>query len=883
MFKNKKVKAGGLSDAHPVYLYESNKVVLKDGRVGVAFKLNPVEMELWDPDQYSASHVAFQAALKVLPVGTVVQKTDVYYDRPYVHPPAPGQYFTTRMGQYFGNKMVLYHSPYLFLSFAPVALKNANPNAKKAKPPRAVSSLNALINNVDKQLPDNPFESVTQTLALAEQSTQEFIEALRGIPDISVERLDENQIRNLYLQFLNLDFDRQPQHYERELYNEVGTLAVGEQKVSCISLSGQGMEMYPCVRNNYGVTSPMLYPLTHFLAIPHILTQSVQIVDTKAELVALDRDKTINKSLSKLATQDNVLRVMEIDAFAAEVRAESKQLCKLHVSLLTWETQDTLRKDNVDKAAAAMRSMFSSEAVVENFLTLPLFFAALPCNGYQVPDRWLPTTTDRAACYFHWTTTFKSTRTGEYICDRFRNLVRINLFDVNQDNQNSITIGPSGSGKSYSMGNFIVQRYENGARQIIIDIGLGPGQGSYRNVCQSLCGPDFEYSYFEYDPQNPIEFNPFFVPRTPDNKWVYTDEKLNFHLALLTSLWKSGKDSGLTKSERAILSRFLQDYYSSLNKHDKLGHTDETYPGMESFYRHVQQFHDNMTRSLTSAERDAETPLYLQQREQYRKDSNYIEMDEFFLVLGEYVTGGRYERVLNAKRDVDLSEYRLICFDLARVKADPTLYPVVAMLITELALDLCRKFPDDVKYILMDEAWSMLSGALEDFIVSMYRTIRKTNGSMGIITQGIKEIVDSPIGYTLIDNSATKIILRHTNEASLERLEKPLGFSSHEMSLIRSIQSGEGWRQFLIKQGPLAKIYTLEASPQLNAILSSRPSERNYLNRLVTHYQRVKPVVVLDERGRPKLGDDGLPIYSTTVEQRLDFAVDEFVASTSKM
>ena len=41
---------------------------------------------------------------------------------------------------------------------------------------------------------------------------------------------------------------------------------------------------------------------------------------------------------------------------------------------------------------------------------------------------------------------------------------------------------------------------------------------------------------------------------------------------------------------------------------------------------------------------------------------------------------------------------------LAKVQADPDLYPVVAMLITELSLDLFRKFPDAVKYIALDEA-----------------------------------------------------------------------------------------------------------------------------------------------------------------------------------
>ena len=42
------------------------------------------------------------------------------------------------------------------------------------------------------------------------------------------------------------------------------------------------------------------------------------------------------------------------------------------------------------------------------------------------------------------------------------------------------------------MGNFIAQRLERGARQIIIDKG-----GTYRNVMYALSGQDFENTYFE--------------------------------------------------------------------------------------------------------------------------------------------------------------------------------------------------------------------------------------------------------------------------------------------------------------------------------------------------------------------------------------------------
>lgn len=874
-FKSKKIKQASLSDALPVFSYENGKVIFKDGRVAIIYRLTSAEMERWDEDTYAGVNVAFQQALRSAPVGAVFQKTDVYYDRPYVHPPTPEQYFSNRMGDYFGNRLVLYHESYIALSFAPAPPKSGSASATNQKPPRPVSALNALINKADQALPPSVFATVASTLALADHHASEFVESLRGIPDISLERMDEMQVRNLYLRFMNLDFDGQPDQYEREMTNEIGTLGIGEQKVSCVSMVGQGTELFPCVTNSYGVVSPFVYPLTHFLTVPHVFTQSIQVVDTAEGLKALDRDRLMNSSLSAFANQDNHIRVAEIDLFTAECRVSEKQLCLLHASILLWETNDGMRKANVEAAKAALKCINGTKAAVESLLTLPLFFASLPGNGFQVPDRWIPTTTDRAACYVHWTTTYRGTDQGEYICDRNRNLTRINLFNMQQDNQNSLTIGPSGSGKSFAMGNFIVQRFEQGSRQIIIDVGLGPGQGSYRNVVQALNGADFENTYFEYDPVKPIEFNPFYVPReAKTHRWLYEEEKKTFHLSLLATLWKGGH---ISKSETAILAKYLGDYYKHLNRQENIGQHDEIFPGLENFYRFVKAHHDLMENiSLSPGDGLAED------RAQYAKDQKYFQMDEFLLVLREYISGGRYEKVLNARRDVDLSSYKLICFDMARVKADPTLYPVVAMLITELALDQFRRFPKDKKYILMDEAWSMLSGALESFIENMYRTCRKSKGSIGIITQGIEEIVKSPIGSVLIRNSDTKIILRHEKEEALLSLQVPLALGTHEMSLIKSVRSGDTYREFVIMQGKQAKVYCLEASPELNAILSSRPDDREYLNSLVTHYQYTKPVLVLDKQGNAVRDAFGQPTYTTVTEQRLSVAVDEYVATRSK-
>ncbi len=840
----------------PVHSLEGNKVIFRDGRVGVGFAVEPAEMEAWSAQEFSAFNQALLGMLRPLPVHTILQKTDIYYDRPYRADKREQTYFEGKMNKHFFERLVLFQRSYLFLSFAPGGRRQGKTNA-----------LNALVARMGEALAKNPFEDLVHTLERAEAAAREFASALSGTGSVGVRRLGAEEITRLHHRYFNLDFDGAPRRQEREISNGNGSLAVGEHQVSVLSLVGQGSEQHPAVRNRYGVTAPMLYPLTNALPFPHVLTQAFLVQDTAAALSSLDTDRKLNQSLGRLATQDNQLRALEIEQFTAEVRAGSKQIIGLHLSVLVWEANDFLRRERIEKTMAAFRGIFGMEAVVESHLALPLFFGLLPGNAAQIPDRWLVTTADRGACHMHWTATYRTDPVGEYFCDRQRNLLQVNLFNTDLDNQNAIVVGPSGSGKSFTFGYIVVQRHERRARQILIDIG-----GTYRNVVQSLNGADFGETYFEYDPENPIEFNPFLVPRAADGRrWEYRDEKVNFHLALLAVLWKGGADAApLNKSERAILSRFLLQYYHYLNGEGRAGQADEEKPGMEGFVRFVRRFDEDMHR--TPEERDGREEM----RAQYRKDMQYFDLHQFFLVLAQFTEGGRYGKVLNARQDVELSEHRLICFDLAKVKADPDLYPVVAMLITELSLDLFRKFPDDVKYIALDEAWAMLSGGvMEEFIVSMYRTIRKTNGSITIITQGIGEIVESRIGYALINNSSTKLILRHANPDSLTQLQTPLGFTDHEMDLIRSVRSTPDFREFFLKQGSKGKVYLLEAAPELGAILSSKPAERNHLNRLVKRYQQQRRRPALDGQGRVRV-EDGRPVWETYAEQRLDYAVEQF-------
>ena len=91
------------------------------------------------------------------------------------------------------------------------------------------------------------------------------------------------------------------------------------------------------------------------------------------------------------------------------------------------------------------------------------------------------------------------------------------------------------------------------------------------------------------------------------------------------------------------------------------------------------------------------------------------------------------------------------------------------------------------------------------------------------------------------------------------------------------MRSTDALREIFIKQGAKGKIFGVEASPQLDAILTSKPMERNYLNKLVKFYQQTNRKPVLDKSGRLQLDAAGNPQYEEVKVQRLDYAVDQFV------
>jgi type IV secretory pathway VirB4 component len=311
-----------------------------------------------------------------------------------------------------------------------------------------------------------------------------------------------------------------------------------------------------------------------------------------------------------------------------------------------------------------------------------------------------------------------------------------------------------------------------------------------------------------------LKYNPFLVNYDElTGEFRLNEAKMEFLINLIATIWRG--NANLSNAERSILNKLLNQYYDEYNQ-QKQG----MMPCIRGFYEFLKNF------QVANGQTDV-----------YQKLERNLNMDELLITLEPFAVGS-YQAILNSDSNSDLdrpiASFPLICFDLAKIKANPTLYPVVGMLIIELSCDIIDKYPKIVKRIYIDEAWSMLDGLLGGFIEYMYRTVRKCEGTISIITQGISEIQNSAIGTVVKDLSSTVIILRHSDSNMIEKIVKFFGLTCHAEDLLKSLRKDakDKWREIFVKRADLIHVYRVEVPSKIIPLLTSRAEERNRIREM---------------------------------------------------
>lgn len=323
--------------------------------------------------------------------------------------------------------------------------------------------------------------------------------------------------------------------------------------------------------------------------------------------------------------------------------------------------------------------------------------------------------------------------------NRMGGLVRFNPFDQGLPNYNALVTGSSGAGKSFLNNCILLQELQQNLRVFIIDIG-----GSYKKLTETLGG-----QYLEMNLSTGYKINPFDIS---DPKAEPSTQKLKSLLAAIECMVSDDDGTKLPKIERVLLEKALLDLYEKFRKKSQV--------------------------PTLSALKD------------FLSASNEVSLKRIATMLYSWTGDRPYGKLLDGEGSLR-TDARVCTFDLKGLSSYPDLQGVMTLMLTEFILTQVELDKKSNKRIILDEAWELLkSPAAASFMEYCARTLRKTGSGITFITQGLEEIVASPIGPAILNNTATKFVMLQRGDSKV--LTNTLKLNPQELALVHSLEQRKG-------------------------------------------------------------------------------------------
>jgi hypothetical protein len=365
-------------------------------------------------------------------------------------------------------------------------------------------------------------------------------------------------------------------------------------------------------------------------------------------------------------------------------------------------------------------------------------------------------------------------------------LVILDPFSSDFENANQVVFGVSGGGKSYATKLWVIRSLMSGISAVIVD-----PENEYRRLSVELGGQSIRLA-----PGSNQHVNPFDLPRLGPNLEHEEDplaEKIQSLHALFDLLLAErgpGHAGTLSRREKALLDRVLYAAYGRAGITAERGTHDRPPPLLREVYQ-----------LLTEEPFHAEDASHLAVR------------------LHRYVEGA-LAHLFAAPTNVELDN-PLLVFNIADL--DEELRPLGLYLVSDCLWTHIRReeLSPRPRLLLVDEAWSLLQFPEGGrFLSSLVRRARKRYLGVVTITQDINDFLGSEWGRTILQNSATKLLMKQ-DSSSIDLISETFQLSAGERRQLLTSEKGEG---LLFALGARIGI-RIEASPKEHGLATTDPRE----------------------------------------------------------
>lgn len=753
------------------------------GDYSVIFKItNCVKQFCANEDAYMNFHDALDNIIRTLGTGYTIQKHDIFSLKEFQKKETKKDFLQEKYFEHFNGRIYRGLDSYLTIT------KNETKNTFWKYDAKEFQKFNKLISKVNTILIKNDFK-----------------------PKI----LDEKQIEELIMRCLSCNFSNK--HFKMRNFKVTDErIYMGEKTVESISVVNIDRVDMPTSLAPFrvgGIATDFPSDEMGFLSeVPDIENlvyhQVIQIPNQRKERIRLEAKK---KKHSSIPDPGNDMAVEDIDNVLRLIEKENELLVYCHFNIqLFGKEQDVFKAKNFVENELFNIGIRASD---NSYNQKELFMSSLPGNTCILKHYDLFFTTSDPALSLLYKEARQKDENSHFLLhftDRQGIPVAIDPSEKPRaegriSNMNKFLLGPSGTGKSFTVNSIIRQYMMMDTEVVLVDVGH-----SYSGLCNYLGG-----RYITYTDKAPIAMNPFRF-----NKEEYNTEKKDFLKGLIGLLWK-GAEGSISQVEDSLLLKLITEYYELVfSKKSKIQ------PSFNTFF----EFSCNRIKSIT------------------KESELFVEVESYVFVLQQFYKGGEYDQILNSEIDSSLFDEKFIVFEIDNIKDNKKLFPIITLIIMDVFLQKMR-LKKTKKALIIEEAWKAIANPMmAEYIKYVYKTVRKFNGEAMLVTQELDDILGNEIiKNSIISNSDTIILMDQERfKDNYDEVASLLNINEVERRKIFTInkldnETGRGpFKETYFKRGATGEIYGIEESLYSYFAFTTERKEKELVNQYADTYNTMQ-------------------------------------------
>ncbi len=537
----------------------------------------------------------------------------------------------------------------------------------------------------------------------------------------------------------------------------------------------------------------------------YLISQVIEVNEQAKEIEKFELQRRIAHSMAagskNVSDLESESKLENLESLLNELINGSEKITTMSLSIILWDKDKKELQRKVDNTLRELKSLNQAEGVSETLSNFDSFIKSWPGSCEVIEGKKLKTSNAAhlMPVFSYWQ---GNSRPVALLPNRDYTLFNLDYFSDELPNWNALTIGGSGAGKSYTTLSLALQFYGQSFKKDgkdihpkIVFIDNGKSSENFVHAC------DGEFVDVSID--SDLCLNMF---ELPEGETKPSTLKVKSILAVLELILKDDEKKSLPKREKALLEELIFKTYKEVKNR----------------------------------------PPTLSDLKELLANHKLEAMRIYSEILYSWTGGTAFGKLLDGQSTISLNK-NVTAIEIKELDDFPELKDVFMLIITsfvqrEAESDLATPY-----MLICDESHRLFSTpATRDYILYCYKVMRKFNCSINCITQNYKDfLVDPTVADAIFPNTTHVFILRQ-RKIDWEDFQKVFGLNDAELSAVKSLRLVKNkFSEFFYMQDENRAVLKLINDKLTHWICTSSGSDKTKINEVQSKNPELSRMEVL--------------------------------------